>query len=332
MTLDEEKTLSLGVGLSKKSAKSLKVPLFFVADKLKKAFSDITELRGGLKLVYNDYLAKKSRSIDFSVSAPPLEFAFCVSGSASVEIREKSGEKKSFLFEKGMSAVFFLPKAKGTITIRPGRLKIVSLHVAPAFLKEFVDDDFSGLPRELAEIAAERGDFFLRVGQSPPSALAAAKQAADALAKSPKNKLFLEGKALEAMAAQISEMIEEGNSAALFELKPSDVEAVKKIREFIEANCWEKFSLEELALKAGMSRAKFAYVHRKLFFSSVFEFVRAARLEKARIALLEGELSVSQIAYEYGFSSPSHFAREFSKKFGVSPKKYAKNAKISPAP
>lgn len=52
------------------------------------------------------------------------------------------------------------------------------------------------------------------------------------------------------------------------------------------------------------------------------EVWREMRLQHARWRLVNSRRSVTQIAYECGFSDSSHFSRWFKKRFGETPKKY----------
>ncbi|WP_157208800.1 hybrid sensor histidine kinase/response regulator transcription factor [Mariniflexile maritimum] len=52
---------------------------------------------------------------------------------------------------------------------------------------------------------------------------------------------------------------------------------------------------------------------------SISEFVKDIRLEKGLELLSQKQLNISEIAYEIGFTSPSHFSRSFKEKYGKSP-------------
>jgi AraC-like DNA-binding protein len=55
---------------------------------------------------------------------------------------------------------------------------------------------------------------------------------------------------------------------------------------------------------------------------SVGKFVRSIRLSKAKELLKNSELTISEIAYETGFSEPGYFTKTFSKEFNMTPSEY----------
>jgi transcriptional regulator GlxA family with amidase domain len=56
------------------------------------------------------------------------------------------------------------------------------------------------------------------------------------------------------------------------------------------------------------------------------ETYRGVRLDHAHKLLEQSPMSVSEIAFATGFSSASHFSREFHRRFGISPKGARKQA------
>lgn len=84
----------------------------------------------------------------------------------------------------------------------------------------------------------------------------------------------------------------------------------------------EDFTVDVLASEVGMSRSQ---LHRKLVALtdlSATEFIRSYRLNLAREKIENNTGTISEIAYEVGFNSPSYFSKAFKEKFGVSPSEY----------
>ena len=83
-----------------------------------------------------------------------------------------------------------------------------------------------------------------------------------------------------------------------------------------------EFSSEEFAKEMFMSRSQ---LHRKLVSltgQGPGEFLRSFRLKKSAALILEKRLNITQIAFEVGFSSPSHFTKVFRQQFNCLPTEF----------
>ncbi len=88
---------------------------------------------------------------------------------------------------------------------------------------------------------------------------------------------------------------------------------------FIRKNITGKFTVDELAEKACLSRAQFFRCFQREMGETPVEFVNKERLRLAKRHMLQHNRSVSQASYESGFSSLNYFSRTFKKYEGVSP-------------
>ncbi len=68
-----------------------------------------------------------------------------------------------------------------------------------------------------------------------------------------------------------------------------------------------------------MSRTQLHTKLKEITGMSTTEFVHTIRLTEAKKLLEEGRLTVSEIAYQVGFSDPAYFSRSFKKMFKRSP-------------
>lgn len=95
---------------------------------------------------------------------------------------------------------------------------------------------------------------------------------------------------------------------------------VKKVRKIIASNYEEEsFSLPDLCRELRMSRSQ---LFRRLKAEAEVApsvLIRNYRLEQAREQLLNGALSVKEVAYAVGFREPAHFTRAFREAYGVVP-------------
>ena len=68
-----------------------------------------------------------------------------------------------------------------------------------------------------------------------------------------------------------------------------------------------------------MSRSQLFRKIKALTGQSPSLFIRAIRLERGKELLQTTEMSISEIAYEVGFSTPAYFSDAFLEAFGVRP-------------
>lgn len=108
-----------------------------------------------------------------------------------------------------------------------------------------------------------------------------------------------------------------------------DEEFLSKAFQVTEKNIDKpEFDTEQFAKEMFLSRSQ---LHRKLLAITGHtpgEFVRTFRLKKAASLILEKRLSVTQIAFEVGFNSPSHFSKAFRQQFNCLPTEFTSQTKI----
>lgn len=80
-----------------------------------------------------------------------------------------------------------------------------------------------------------------------------------------------------------------------------------------------EFSVEALSAELHMSRAQLFRKTKSLFGVSPVELIRQVRLRKAQELLRHSDLTVQQVAYTVGFTSPSYFSKCYREFFGVNP-------------
>lgn len=104
-------------------------------------------------------------------------------------------------------------------------------------------------------------------------------------------------------------------------LTDTDKGFVEKLRELIEKNMGNPdFSVEDMGEKIGFSRVQLYRKAKALTGYTPIELLRIARLNKANaIIKTSTEKSISEIAYEVGFSSPSYFTKCYKEFFGENP-------------
>ena len=95
-----------------------------------------------------------------------------------------------------------------------------------------------------------------------------------------------------------------------------------RARRFIEEHHHEDLSLDGVSMQAGMSRFHFCKRFRKSTGVTFTQYISRVRVEKAKQLLLNINFRISEIAYEAGFQSLTHFNRVFKQMVGESPSGY----------
>lgn len=125
-------------------------------------------------------------------------------------------------------------------------------------------------------------------------------------------------KLLSIFAGQLSAM---SNQIAVAE-QNDELPAIARAKKFIEEHHGEQLSLAQVARAAGMSPFYFCKMFKKVAGINFNAYVTRVRMEKAKNLLLNPNLRVSEIAFESGFQSLTHFNRLFKKLIGQSPTEY----------
>jgi transcriptional regulator GlxA family with amidase domain len=94
--------------------------------------------------------------------------------------------------------------------------------------------------------------------------------------------------------------------------------------DFMKASLHRRIALTELAEVANLSPSHLSRLFRIQTQLSPGEYLRRLRMEKARLLVTTGLLSVKEIMAEAGYKSKSHFVRDFRKSFGLAPSEYKK--------
>ncbi|MGI6238441.1 MAG: AraC family transcriptional regulator [Christensenellales bacterium] len=97
---------------------------------------------------------------------------------------------------------------------------------------------------------------------------------------------------------------------------------VWRAREYLTQNFSEKVTLETLAEMFSINKFYLQKLFTQHFGISPNEYIIATRIQHAKEALCETDLSVGEIAERVGMGNASYFARQFKKREGISPSRY----------
>ncbi len=108
---------------------------------------------------------------------------------------------------------------------------------------------------------------------------------------------------------------------------------IQRVIEYIHDNLAHQLTLAELSFIANLSSYHFARTFKQATGMAPHQYILHTRIERAKSLLLQGKLSVAEVALQVGFFDQSHFTRYFKRVVGVTPqtllRQNSKNLPIS---
>ncbi len=99
---------------------------------------------------------------------------------------------------------------------------------------------------------------------------------------------------------------------------------VSRVIEHLHAHLDDKITVDLMARLAHLSASHFARVFKAETGKAPMEYVQDLRLERAKKLLIAGDKSMTEIALDCGFGSPSYLSACFQKRYKMTPKEYRK--------
>ena len=125
---------------------------------------------------------------------------------------------------------------------------------------------------------------------------------------------------MRALLGHIAQTAGEAGSAGKLQLQASDITRIEKAAAYIEANMDAKLTVEAIARHVGASgqflKLNFPLVHG----DSVAYYVLKTRMNRARIMLASGGMTIKQVAARVGYGSQASFTTAFRKYHSMTPR------------
>lgn len=119
----------------------------------------------------------------------------------------------------------------------------------------------------------------------------------------------------------------ESNNAELFK-NDQDKEFLDNLEKTVLDNIENNsFSVHDLSKSFGMSRTSLYMKLKNLVNLSPQDFIIHTKLKHAKSLLIQGDLSIKEVAYRSGFSNPKYFSTSFKKIYNITPSQYISSLK-----
>lgn len=239
------------------------------------------------------------------------EFCYVIKGSACMSVDDKVIRlcENQIIFHKPMEF-----HSLRTDDEKQTALLIVSFSASGNFMDYFKDKTFTlghSLKQEVARIIAYLKNIseYNDEDEMPIIAL---------------NKMSESSNAIRFFKNMVENMLislsAEGESRVQI-VKNSETDIYTEALRIINSYCYEKLTVNELALKCNVSSAYLKKIFAKYNGLGIHEYILQNKISIAKQMLSEGE-PVTTVADSLGFSSQNYFSTAFKRKTGVSPSEY----------
>lgn len=242
-----------------------------------------------------------------------IHFYFCIEGNAVFEFgphyqREIQARRNYFFFNPEQELPFRLRLAPQTrmvlMNITLESLHELFTHEPLPFLK----------PENIKQKYYDERDI-------PSNLLVELNQLFTIQLSTNANRLFYQGKILELLALYFSERKPDTENCPFLNNEDM-VRKIKNAKEHLLKNDDNPPTIKELAKVAGLNEYQLKAGFKEIYGNTVFGYLLDHKMDHARVLLDSQKFQVAQVAYQIGYTNPSHFIAAFKKKFGVTPKKY----------
>ena len=111
--------------------------------------------------------------------------------------------------------------------------------------------------------------------------------------------------------------------------REAGTEYVERAADYIRSHFQEDLTVSKLALYVGLNRSYLTTVFQNTLHVSPQQFEMRFRMERASQLLLEGTLSVGEVARSCGYPDPLTFSKAFKRTLGVTPSQYQRGQAAS---
>lgn len=119
----------------------------------------------------------------------------------------------------------------------------------------------------------------------------------------------------------IYRVVQDEQNAAIkqFALIGSHAQRISKVVERLNREFTQPLRVEELAEEVRMSASSLYQYFKEVTGMSPIQYQKQLRLQEARRLLITEGMEAAEAAFQVGYESPSHFSREYARKFGLPP-------------
>ena len=222
----------------------------------------------------------------------------------------------------GQNYLYRLPLTSETEEYKANQhLHHVHIQISPDLFKLFGTNHLNRLPLDIKRaIAGAEHSLLYRNSKTTPTMYSILRQLIDCPYEGITKQLYLQGKILELLALQLEQLTgDRQHDYSNTGLSRSDLDQIHQAKDILIQHFDHPPSLLELARQVNLNERKLKEGFRQVFDTTVFGYLHHYRMEQAYQLLLEGHMTVQEIARCVGYVSRSSFVAAFKRKYKASP-------------
>lgn len=136
--------------------------------------------------------------------------------------------------------------------------------------------------------------------------------------------LYFKGKVLESIALCMQEIERktQAESACPVISTHDEWQKVHRAKDILQEEWDTPPSAQELAYQVGLNEYKLKAGFKYMYGTTIFNFLKEYKLEKAKEWLISENARVNEVATRIGYTNISHFIAAFKNRFGITPKQF----------
>ncbi len=282
-------------------------------------------IREDITLLRYEITFKEATTVQMQATLPQVGFWHCLKGQITLyrqNIVPRPDSQLHFHVRSRGGFFYVTAASEGWMQFEPCQPVriLVLLFSYPAF-KQLVGEQLTALSPGVINALQEENGHYTKVTKLSSHAMALCEAIFDNPYEGKSRQFYREAKVIELLAYQIDQISKSarGPDSTGLKLTAEEEGRIEYCREVLLASLANPPSLIALAKQIGMSDYRLKNGFRQKYGETPYRFIADQRMFKARQLLLEGALSVSEVAAGVGYTSLGTFSNSFYEKFGIRP-------------